>query len=133
MKVLVDTSVWSAVMRNKKTDQSLAKLMEKLISEYRVAIIGPIRQEILSGIKDFRAFTALREKLSYFPDYEMGTSLYEEAASNFNICRSKGVQGSHIDLLICTVAIHEGWEVLTLDKDFEQYAKHLPLKLFPVG
>ena len=53
MKVLVDTSVWSlALNRNKQPVLNLEVVeFQALIEEVRVQLMGPIRQEILSGIK----------------------------------------------------------------------------------
>ena len=47
----------------------------------------------------------------------------------FNICRGKGVQGSHIDSLICAVSIRHSAPVFTTDKDFAHYSRHLNLVL----
>ena len=55
MKVLVDTSVWSLAFRKKSlSDEELKiiKELKELIYELRVILIGPIRQELLSGISD---------------------------------------------------------------------------------
>jgi len=53
MKVLVDTCIWSlALRRNKQQDFNIEVIeFKELIEEVRVQIIGPIRQEILSGVK----------------------------------------------------------------------------------
>jgi predicted nucleic acid-binding protein len=50
MKTLVDTSIWSAVLRSKQ-DMNLSNQLSDLINDRRVEMIGPIRQEILSGIR----------------------------------------------------------------------------------
>ena len=58
---------------------------------------------------------------------------YIQAAEFYNICRKNGVQGSHIDFLICAVAVRLSVEIYTTDKDFLNYQKHLPIKLYSVG
>ncbi|MDY6968797.1 MAG: PIN domain nuclease, partial [Spirochaetota bacterium] len=73
MKVLIDTSIWSLVLRRKTGSTSIINNAEKnelkeLINESRVAIIGPIRQEILSGISNDKQFKILKEKLQAFED-----------------------------------------------------------------
>jgi hypothetical protein len=52
MKVIVDTCIWSLVLRRSeiKTNEYSVKLTE-LIRDYKVQMIGAIRQELLSGIK----------------------------------------------------------------------------------
>jgi len=54
---------------------------------------------------------------------------YEQAAAYYNICRSNGIQGSHIDYLICSVAHNNDFLIFTLDKDFEQYRKYIDIEL----
>jgi predicted nucleic acid-binding protein len=54
---------------------------------------------------------------------------FEKAAEFCNVCRSKGIQGSTIDFLICSVAHSENMTIFTIDNDFENYAKYLPIKL----
>ncbi|GAB6268429.1 twitching motility protein PilT [Smithella sp. SC_K08D17] len=129
MKVLVDTCIWSKVLRHKSPGTDLSKKLQELIRNARVAIIGPIRQELLSGISQIKQFNELKETLSYFEDIPLNTEHYEKAAEFCNICRRKGVQGSTIDFLICAVAIMENLVIFTVDKDFENYKKYLPLRL----
>ena len=67
MKVLVDTCIWSHALGSKKPEfEAEVKILEALISEDRVLIIGPIRQELLSGYIDLAKFEILCSKLSYF-------------------------------------------------------------------
>lgn len=129
MKVLVDTCIWSQVLRYKSPDTDLSQKLQELIQNSRVAIIGPIRQELLSGISQLKQFNELKETLSAFEDVPLNTEHYEKAAEFCNICRRKGVQGSTIDFLICAVAVMENLVIFTIDKDFESYKKYLPLRL----
>jgi len=133
MNVLVDTSVWSLALRkNNKSleDNKIINELKELIKELRVKIIGPIRQEILSGIKDKILFEKLKDKLKYFPDDDISTEDYENAAELYNLCRGKGIQGSHIDFTICSIAIRKKYVIFTLDKDFENFSKIIGLKLY---
>jgi hypothetical protein len=129
MKVLVDTCIWSQVLRHKSPDIALAKKLQELIHNARVAIIGPIRQELLSGIASVKQFNELKETLSSFEDIPLNTEHFEMAAEFSNTCRRKGVQGSTIDFLICAVAAMENVTIFTVDKDFDNYKKYLPLRL----
>ena len=92
-------------------------------------MIGPIRQELLSGISSPVQYDALKEKLQAFEDLPLPREYYERAAEFYNICRRAGVQGSHIDFLICATAAEAGIEIFSSDKDFILYAKHLPIIL----
>ena len=129
MKVLVDTCIWSQVLRHKAPDAELAGKLQELIRNGRVAIIGPIRQELLSGIPQAKQFEQLKEFLSAFEDIMLTTEHFEKAAEYCNICRKKRIQGSTIDFLICAVALIENLAIFTVDKDFANYKKYLPLKL----
>ncbi len=129
MKILVDTCIWSQVFRHKSPNIELTKKLKDLIKDGRVAIIGPIRQELLSGISNEKQFGQLKELLSSFEDITLKTEHFEKAAEFSNICRSQGVQGSTIDFLICAVACLENLIIFTTDKDFENYKRFLSIKV----
>lgn len=131
MRVLVDTSVWSVVLRRgKQVSSTAAKELHALITDRRVEIIGAIRQELLSGIREEAQFERLQKHLDAFPDLPVETEDYVEAARFFNRCRSKGLQGSNTDFLICAVAVRHGLAIYTTDKDFAIFVKHLPILLY---
>jgi len=132
MKVLVDTPIWSAAFRRKSENKNtnvISNLIE-LIQNRRIAIIGPVRQEVLSGISDRKKFYEIKDKMSFFYDYSIVTDDYEFAAECSNECRRNGIQGSHTNFLICAVAIKNGWEIFTEDADFFEYEKHIPIKMY---
>jgi hypothetical protein len=134
--VLVDTSVWSLAVRRRGADLSAAEggvvaAWADLVRWGRVQMIGLIRQELLSGIRSEKQFALLESALQAFPDEALGTEDYVEAARCFNLCRSRGVAATHIDMLICAVAIRRGWEVFTVDKDFESYRRILEFPPYP--
>ena len=130
MKVLVDTSVWSlALRRGGETEPGSAHELRNLIADGRVQMIGPIRQEILSGVREEGQFKELEARLSAFPDLPLTSEDHVAAARFFNLCRAKGVQGSNTDFLICAVAVRHRLAIFTTDKDFTLYAKHLPIVL----
>lgn len=130
MRVLVDTSVWSLALRRRPPlETPEARELRVLIDQGRVAIIGPIRQELLSGIRTGDSFERLREHLRAFPDETLTVEDYERAAQHFNTCRARGIQGSNTDLLICAVAERRQLPILTTDDDFIQFAKVLPIAI----
>jgi len=130
VKVLVDTSIWSAVLRRgEDQNQEVKKLLTGLIAGNLVQIMGPIRQEILSGIREDAQFDALKSHLAAFPDVQITSEDYVTAAHFFNQCRRKGIQGSNTDYLICAVAVRNRMQILTIDNDFKEFRKHLPIDL----
>ena len=131
MKVLVDTSVWSLALRRRaKVQDPLVEELRHLIDEGRVAIIGPIRQELLSGIQRANAFERLRDHLRGFEDERVETADFEREAEHFNTCRHKGVQGSNTDFLICATAERRNLPILTTDADLDRFARLLPITLY---
>ena len=129
MKILVDTSVWSLALRRNEKSQASKKLTDLILSAL-VVMIGPVRQELLSGISNEDVFLKLKTKLGVFDDFTITTCDYETAAQFHNTCRKNGVQGSHTDFLICAVAHNNNLLIYTTDKDFENFAEYLPIKLF---
>ncbi len=93
-------------------------------------MIGPIRQELLSGIRDKAQFERLRELLRPFIDEPLTTEHFERAAEMSNQCIAAGIATTAVDMLICAAAILAGAKVFTGDLDFVAYAKVLPIQLF---
>jgi predicted nucleic acid-binding protein len=130
MKVLVDTSVWSLALRRRARVESPAvRELRSLVQEGRVAMIGPIRQELLSGIRTPESFEQLRNHLRPYPDELLDSADFERAAEHFNACRAQGVQGSNTDFLICAAAERREMPILTTDADFTRFAGLLPIML----
>jgi predicted nucleic acid-binding protein len=135
VRALIDTSIWSLALRRTETDLNRKEahsvdLLKELIRDGCAVVIGPVRQEILSGIPDEAQFRKLKVKLRAFEDLGITSDDYELAAEFYNACRKRGVQSSHIDFLICAVAARNQLPVFTLDEDFERYAQPLGISLY---
>jgi predicted nucleic acid-binding protein len=138
MRVLVDTPVWSLALRRKKSDLStreryLVRALEELIREGRAQVIGPVRQELLSGVRDEAQFTTLRDNLRAFEEPSLDSEDYEHAAYMHNRCRTRGIAGSSTDFLICAVASRRKLPIFTTDEDFAHYAKVLPIQIHAIA
>jgi predicted nucleic acid-binding protein len=129
VNVLVDTPVWSAALRRAAPRSTQANTLAELIRQGRAQLIGPVRQELLSGIRQVAQFERLRDDLRAFVDLPIETADHEQAADYFNICRGHGIQGSNTDYLLCAVAVRRGLTLFTTDADFDHYARHVPLVL----
>jgi len=134
MNVLVDTPVWSLALRRKQVDLSarekaITEALAELIRDGRAQLMGAIRQELLSGIREEERFSRLRDYLRAFDEPRLEVSDYEEAAQMHNRCRGKGIAKSAIDLLICSVAYRRNWQIFTTDRDFGRYVSVLAVKL----
>ncbi len=134
MNALVDTSVWSLAYRRGEADLNpderklLAELAE-LIREMRVRVIGPVCQELLSGIRDRKRLDLIWRDMCSFDEEPLALRDYKRGADISNELRSKGITGTLVDCLICAVAMDRGYSVFTTDVDFRHYAKHIPLRI----
>ncbi len=129
MSVLVDTPIWSMLFRRRGPRSAQVAQLRDLVERGQAQIIGPIRQEILSGMRTSEQFARVRDGLRAFPDIPLRESDFERAAEFYNLCRSKSIQGSNTDFLICAVAELNGLQILTTDKDFARFAANLPIEL----
>ena len=130
MKVVVDTSVWSLALRRRRAQTTTeTKLLSDLITDGRAVLLGIVRQEILSGIREITQFELLRHALSAFEDFPTTSLDYETAAELCNQCLSKGVQADNTDFLICAIALNHGMEILSTDRDFIHIASVIPIQL----
>lgn len=135
MAALVETTIWSLAYRRKpanlNAEESLATAaLDRIIRNRQARIIGPIRQELLSGVRDPKSFDRLLHVLRAFEDEPIVQEDFEEAARLANKCLTAGIAISSVDMLICAVGIRRGWEIYTVDQDFERYARILPLALY---
>ncbi len=98
-----------------------------------VELIGPLRQELLASIRDQAQFERVRDRSRRFVDLPIVAEDYEEAATYYNRCRAKGIQGSATDFIICAIAARHELGIFTDDHDFENYRKILPIRLYSVA
>jgi predicted nucleic acid-binding protein len=125
VKILVDSCVWSLALRRrpgpalKPEEEQLRRTLREAIEEGRVAMIGPIRQELLSGVRDPAGFASLRLALMAFPDEALTGEDFEEAAACYNLCKDRGKDRGlicgPIDPLVCATALRRDWPIVTSD------------------
>ena len=131
MSVLIDTSIWSQAFRRHSIDgeSDLIRELRELIADGNALLIGPVRQELLSGIKQPSQFEELRNRMRAFPDLRLESADYERAAEQYTECRRNGIQGSNTDFLICAVAERLQVAIFTTDNDFAHFSSLLPIRL----
>jgi len=130
MKIIVDTCIWSlALRRNESRRSGYVEELTELIQEVRAQLIGPVRQELLSGVKSDKQFLLLKNHLEAFDDLPLDSKDYELAAEYFNTARKKGIQGSNTDFLICAISVRRDMPIFTTDKDFSHYQSVLPIRI----
>jgi predicted nucleic acid-binding protein len=138
MMVIVDTPVWSFALRRRAVDLSeqefrLTQGLDELVREGRVQLLGTVRQEVLSGIREDTQFQRVRKHLRFFEDVMLAAEDYEEAARMSNRCKSSGIASTAADMLICAVSQRRRWQIFSTDQDFVRYGRVLDLHLFPLS
>ena len=134
MNLIVDSSVWSLVLRRREFDRHqpfVAAFSSHVSRGNAVLLIGPILVEILDGMRTDSEFERLGRAMSPFPLLALTRDTYVSAARLKNHCRTKGVQGGLVDCLIAAACIEGGYPLLTSDRDFVHIAKHSDLVLLP--
>ena len=132
---LVDTSVWSLALRRNRKDlnpreKQIVFALHDLIVAGKAMTIGPINQELLSGLSNPTLFKQLQEHIESQPDILLTSDIWTLAAKFFNQCRAVGIAADDIDMTICAAAHQHDVPIFTTDPDFQRYATILPIKLF---
>lgn len=128
--VLVDSSVWIEGLR-RNADSNLCKELDELIANDLVAICGPIKAEILSGASNSVEYRKLQEWFSGLHEVPIKhESIWDQVALLRYELAKKGLQHKVIDVLIAQIAVTNKLILWTLDKDFNDFVKIMPLVLF---
>ena len=129
--IACDTSALSQFLRRSPdTPNDIAHNIGRLIESNDLALFGIVRQELLSGIKLPAHFERIDLTTQALPLFFADNEDHTTAAKFFNACRSKGVQGSPIDFLICAMAARRNFPIYTTNPDFELYEPLIPVELY---
>lgn len=116
-RVLVDSSVWIDFLAG---DPAAVALLARLRESHRIVICGQIKQEVLQGSRDRKAFAKLEQELAIW-DYEAEQpDDFVGAARLYASLRWKGVTVPAADCLIAAVAKRRGWSVSATDPHFNE-------------
>jgi predicted nucleic acid-binding protein len=131
-RVIVDSNVWSVFFRRDRqaADDRVVRLsLRDMLVAREALIIGPVRQEVLTGLRDPDRFLRVREGLRGVEDVTLISYDYERAAEISNVLRAGGVASTPVDALLCAVAERVTVPIFTLDQDFERYSTVLGIEL----
>lgn len=129
--IACDTSALSQFLRRSSSGSNeIARNVEILIEANELVLFGIVRQEILSGIKLPEHFERIEQATQALPSFFADNEDHTTAAKFFNVCRSKGIQGSPIDFLICAMAVRRRFPIYTTDPDFALYEPLIPIELY---
>src|SRR3990172_3736698 len=115
-RVLVDASVWVDYLNGQA---EAVKAMNALIRSGRVLVCGQIRQEVLQGSRDEKAFAKLEKQMSLWDCETEEPSDFTEAARIFARLRWKGITIPPTDCLIAAVAMRRKLLLYATDNDFD--------------
>jgi hypothetical protein len=104
--------------------------LDSLLGVELLAIGDLILTEVLQGITDEREFEQVRRSLTTLTVVELGgKEIAIQAARNFRALRAKGITvRKTIDNIIATRCIHNNYELLYSDRDFDPFVRHLGLR-----
>lgn len=134
MNLVVDTSVWSLVLRRPRVEEDnphVRAFRRHVESGDGLFLIGYILQELLDGLRSAKQFDYLLTLLDPYPLLELTRSTYGAAARLRTTCRAKRVTAGPIDFLIAAACCQYGFPLLTADQDFAYIAEHCDLITFP--
>ena len=121
---MIIASVRIEFFRNPESELTLH--LKGHIKERKVVMVGMVLAEILQGIRTKKEGTRVKESLKRLPYLEVTWDAWEKGGELSRDLRRRGITIPLSDLLIASLAIVEGYEVLTVDPHFQ----HVPgLKL----
>jgi len=125
--ILVDTSVWVEIFRDKTGD--IARAFQEVIGAETYVISRFNQLELLQGARDQKEWELLENYLSAQYYLEASQNSWPEAARIYFELRRKGVLiNSPVDCCIAQIALEHGAFLLHRDKDFEKISRIRPLE-----
>ncbi len=127
--LVVDSTVWIDYfngLANSQTDY-----LNHILDKTPILIGDLILAEVLQGFRQDPDFEKARRTMGRFLQVNMvNSSLALQSAHNFRLLRQKGITvRKTIDSLIATYCIENDHELLHNDYDFDEYEKHLGLRV----
>ncbi len=127
--ILADTSAW--VEFDRATGSAIDVALRTAMAGDELAVTEPVLMEMLAGAKDEKRAHDLRELLTSFGWLATDpVADFEGAARIYRQCRAAGfTPRGLVDCMLACIAIRNGAELLTTDRDFERMAGIVPLRL----
>jgi predicted nucleic acid-binding protein len=127
MARLIDSSLWVDFTR-RKSPADLKAMILPWILDPSAALCEPVVFEVL------RHATAaerdpIEQQFATLPLLPVPRDLWQNAAKLGQACRDQGFTAGSIDLLIASIALHHGAELVTFDAGFLEIARAAPLRV----
>lgn len=127
--ILVDTTVWIDLFRNRET-REVVTLTALLEEGEDICTCGVIVTEVLQGIRDDREHARTRRALEVLISLPMTHETFVRAAEIYRDLRKRGLTiRNSIDCMIAAVAIEHDVALLHNDKDYSTIATLGALKI----
>ncbi len=128
--IVVDTSVWIAAFRDGQGKE--ARHLHTLLDADEVALVAPVRVEILSGASR-RDRSRLRQTLSALPVYYPSRDTWARIEGWLDAISAAGNWFGMGDLLIAAIASDQSAAVWSLDADFARMGRLKLMELHRPG
>jgi len=129
--VLVDSSAWIESLR-RDGDMSVKLAIEGLLEAYEAQWCAPVRLEVLGGARlDERA--KLGRMFAVVPYRPSREDDWDRAVALAWRLRTRGLTVPWLDVLIASIAIHDGVRLYAVDHHFQEIARHTGLLLYRPG
>ena len=125
--VLVDSSVWISYLLGQK--EALARSVEKLLLDHRVAINAVIRVELLMGAKDEAQYAELEDSFEGLHFLELTDAVWRRTEHLRFELRQAGTVVPLPDALIACCALVYNCELLHADRHFDRIARSAAVKV----
>ena len=128
--MVVDSNTWADFF-NGTEGPHVERLDTALGEEEDLAILPIIVTEVLQGFRTERGFRDAEAMLAALPVIHHTLGCHVRAAGLFRAMRRKGVtvRGA-VDCVIAQTCLDLEAELLSPDRDFEDIARHTPLRLW---
>jgi hypothetical protein len=130
--VIVDSSVLIDYLGNHPKPET--DWLDQNLGRRRVGITTLILTEVLQGIRNDNQFAETLSVLERLSVFEAGSrDVAVESAGNYRALRQRGITiRNTIDCLTATFCIHERYELLHNDRDFDPFEELLDLDVVRV-
>lgn len=125
--VVIDSSVWIRIFRE-SVAEDLAKEVDLLLGEKRVAIVPIINLEVLSGASTTQDFFNLKQSFYGLKWFRFNDEIWDISAKWAFELRSAGTSVPLADILIAVTSYKNGALVLHADKHFDIISSRYPVK-----
>ncbi|HUT55866.1 MAG TPA: PIN domain-containing protein [bacterium] len=123
--VMADTCIWIDYFN--RPGSRVSQHLGELIQDERVALVGPVLAELLSGTRTKEELDLINETLDILPYYEADLNAWKMTAMIMLQLKKHGKTVKLIDALIASLCITNKLRLYSIDKDFDHIAHSFPM------